>query len=151
MEGMRNTEAEKQLFRFKPTELVCTKGFGRSEVCVTVTTLVRLVFGWRMNVMLLIHILPPCLGEIQPADFNIFLHCGGNEVGKKLQPELLPAPASATVAVGFRLQHLELSTRWIVQYKGLRSCGVFNATLCVILQEACSCQQLRPQSTDHYG
>lgn len=148
---MKNMEAEKQLFHFKPTELVCMKGFGRSEVCVTVTTLVRLVFGWRMNVMLLIHILPRCLGAIQPADFNVFLHCGGSEVGKKLQPELAPAAAFATVAVCFRLQHLELSTRLIVQHKGLRSCGVFNATLCVILQEACSCQQLRPQSTDHYG
>lgn len=96
---MKNTEAEEQLFHFKPTELVCMKGFGRfgrlwSEVCVTVTTLVRLVFGWRMNVTLLIHILPRCLGAIQPADFNVFLHCGRNDVRRRLQPELAPAPAS---------------------------------------------------------
>lgn len=77
--------------------------------------------------------------------------CGGNEVRKKLRPELPPAPAFASVAVCFRLQHLELSTRLIVQHKSLRSCGVFSATLCVILQEACSCQQPPPQSTDHYG
>lgn len=41
---MKNMEAEEQLFHFKPTELVCMKGCGRSEVCVTVTTLVRPVF-----------------------------------------------------------------------------------------------------------
>lgn len=99
---------------------------------------------------LLIHILPRCLRAIQPADFNVFLHCGGNEVRKKLQPELPPAPALATVAVCFRLQHLELSTRLIVQHKGIRSCGVVNATLCVTPQEARSYQQLRPHSTDLY-
>lgn len=41
---MKNMEAEKQRFHFKPTELVCAKGLGRSEVCAAVTALVRAVF-----------------------------------------------------------------------------------------------------------
>lgn len=100
---------------------------------------------------LLIHILPRCPGAIQPADFNVFLHCGGNEVRKELRPELHPAPAFATVAVCFRLRRLELSTRLTRLNKGLRSCGVVNATLCVTPQEARSYQKLRPHSTDLYG